>query len=115
MALLEVPSRPGLEHGFLRVTDQSPSVGQELAVITWQGHERAMAPGECTVTAVDEGTFHYFCDAVNNTSRWATSLLYGAPILTADGQHLLGIHISRDDRGWFASRADVLASSSSTD
>ena len=62
----------------------------------------AVASPDCRVLAKQEMTFNHLCDTGPGSS--------GAPVLSADGQRVIGVHVRRSDQGGEAMRADLILS-----
>lgn len=102
--LLRVDGQPGTKHGFLKLASTPPSVGQQLSLVMFRaGTSQALAVAgapKCRVQGVLGNEFVHHCSTGGGSS--------GAPILSADGNIVVGIHTRREAQGAIAVRADVL-------
>lgn len=105
--LLRVNGKPGAKHGVLRLSSQPPIDSQPLSLLMFRGSDQLLAitgTPDCRIFQVEQDVFHHRCDTGAGSS--------GAPILTADGTQVLGMHFRREGQGGVAVRMDRLLNGS---
>lgn len=106
-ALLRVNGKPGLKYGTLYLSPEPPTEGQPLSLLMFRASSQKLAvtgTADCRVLKVEKDVFYHLCDTGPGSS--------GAPVLTADGSRVLGIHFRRGEQGGEAIRVDVLLNAS---
>jgi V8-like Glu-specific endopeptidase len=107
--LLRVKGKPGLKYGTLSLSTESPRVSVPLSLIMFRGsNQKLVVAGspDCRVISVEKNEFHHLCDTGPGSS--------GAPVMSADGSYVLGIHAGRDNQGGKATRVDAVLRVSKT-
>lgn len=102
-SVIKLQGSPGAKHGTLRLSTSAPSVGQMLAIVFFRTSNQQLAivgSADCKVRLVDNEMFYHLCDTGGGSS--------GAPILSATGGDVIGMHFSRSDKGGVATRSDIL-------
>ena len=106
-AVVKVEGSPGTRHGMLRLATGPPVVGQMLAIVFFRGSNQPLTvvgSPDCRVRLVEQDAFYHLCDTGAGSS--------GAPILSAAGTEVLGVHSQRSEKGGMAARADALVARS---
>jgi V8-like Glu-specific endopeptidase len=106
-ALLRVDGKPGVKHGVLRLSSQPPAENQSLSLLMFRGSNQKLAitgTPDCRVFKVEQDVFRHRCDTGGGSS--------GAPILSADGNQVVGLHFQSGAEGGVAVRIDRLLSQS---
>ncbi|HEX8265721.1 MAG TPA: trypsin-like peptidase domain-containing protein [Pyrinomonadaceae bacterium] len=107
-AILRVEGNPGLKHGTLSLSSQAPEEDQPLTLIMFRGDKQKLAvppTSECRVVNVDKEVFNHICDTGAGSA--------GAPVLSADGNQVVGVHFSRNtQQQGVATRADLILQAS---
>ncbi|MEK6335297.1 MAG: trypsin-like peptidase domain-containing protein [Acidobacteriota bacterium] len=106
-ALLRVKGNPGAIHGSIRLSATPPKEKQPLSLLMFRGTGKQLAvtgAADCNVLSVENDVFHHLCDTGGGSS--------GAPLLSADGSQVLGLHFLRDQRAGVAVRIDRIISRS---
>lgn len=107
-ALLRVEGNPGLKHGTLSLSSQAPEEGQALTLIMFRGDKQKLAvppTSECRVVNVEKEAFNHICDTGGGSA--------GAPVLSADGNQVVGVHSGRNiEKQGVAARADLILQAS---
>jgi V8-like Glu-specific endopeptidase len=102
-SLLRVSGKPGERWGTLPLSAHAPTIGEKLATVYFRGdatRKLAVSSLDCQIVRIEERLFHHGCDTGAGSS--------GAPVLSRDGLHVLGLHYSRSPFGGEAARADVI-------
>ncbi|HEX6904314.1 MAG TPA: serine protease [Thermoanaerobaculia bacterium] len=106
-AVMRVKGDPGKKYGMLPLEPRPPAVGELLTTVYFRFGTQQLAVADspdCRVVSIGPDMFHYLCDTGAGSS--------GAPILSADGKTVLGVHSGRDTLGGKGSRADVFLAKS---
>lgn len=87
-ALVSVTGGPPLQN-VLRLSAQPPAPDERLAMVLFRSNDEQLvaADEDCRVLKIDEKKIHHGCDAGRGSS--------GAPLMSADGRVVYGVHDSR--------------------
>lgn len=102
-AVLRVEGNPGGKRGFLRLSTETPTVGQALGVVLFRASGEPLAvvgAADCKVRLVEGERFYHLCDTGPGSS--------GAPVLSAATGAVVGAHFSRSEKGGVATRSDII-------